>query len=473
MSEISTPSAPASETVSASGGISSAAAPKLWKVGTLTYTTPAVVVLFAWLLLGDFVLSMRERSVGPMTHWYLNHLGVPSLLFGLLLSTFPALISFVLMPIVGVKSDHYRGKRGRRIPFLLVTTPLAAVGMLGLASSPLVASWVHSHFPGQNETVVAVACFGVFWAAYEFAIIAGAAVFGGLINDIVPKELLGRFYGLFRAVSLIDGMIFNYWIMGKVPEHYSLILAVVGVGFGVAFTFVCLKIKEGGYPPPPPREERRARGVFAAFRGVGKYFRECFSKPYYLAVFIMMTVAILSFAPINIFAIPYARSLGIDMDTYGKYLALTFGISLCITYFIGWLVDIFHPLRMSIAALAAYAAVMIWGRIAATTPESFLVVWVAHGVISGFYFTASASLGQRLFPREKFAQFASASAMVMAPANMALAPLVGLLLDHTGKAYHHTFTIGGCLAVLGLVLAFNVHRRFMRLGGPAGYVAPT
>ena len=447
-------------------------APKTWKAGTLTYTSGGIIALFALLLLGDFVWSMRERSVGPMTHWYLNHLEVPSVLFGLLLSSFPAMVAFILMPIIGVKSDHHRGKWGRRIPFLLVTTPLAALGMLGLAVSPLVAKWVHSHFPDQSEMVIAVVCFGVFWAAFELATIAGGAVFGGLINDVVPKELLGRFYGLFRAVSLIDGMIFNYWIMGKVPAHYTLILSVIGVVYGVAFTWVCLKVKEGDYPPPPPKDTSTTGAALGFFRSARTYCRECFAKPYYLMVFVMLTFAFLSFGPINIFAIPYARSLGVDMDTYGKYLALTFGISLCLSYFIGWLVDKFHPLRMSMAALFAYAVVACLGRLYATTPETFLAAWVAHGVISGCFFTSVASLGQRLYPRDKFAQYASASAMVMSPANMTLAPLVGLLLDRTGKVYHHTFTVGCTMAVIALVLAGFVHHRFMKLGGPKNYIAP-
>lgn len=445
---------------------------KTWSVGTLVYTSSGLAALFCWLLLGDFVWSMRERSVGPMAHWYLSQLNVPGVLFGLLLSSFPAAVAFVLMPIVSVKSDHHRGKWGRRIPFLLFTTPFAACGMIGLAFSPLLARWVHARFLGQSEMVVAVVCFGVFWAAFELATIVGGAVFGGLVNDVVPKELLGRFYGLFRAVSLIDGMIFNYWIIGKVPEHFTLIMGVIGVIYGTAFTWVCLKIKEGAYPPPPPRDTTPQTALQGFGRGSIKYFRECFTKPYYLMVFVMMTASILAFSPINVFAIPYARSLGVNMDTYGKCLALTFLISLGLSYFIGWLVDAFHPLRMAMAALLAYAAVTAWGWFYATTPERFLTAWVAHGVISGCFFTSSASLAQRLFPREKFAQYASASAMMMAPCNMTLAPLMGLFIDHTGKNYQFTFLAAGLLALTGLAIALVVHRQFMKLGGARDYVAP-
>lgn len=443
------------------------ASSRRWTVGTLSYTSRGLLALFAMLLFGDFAWSMRDRSVAPIAQWYLNHLNVPNLLFGLLVSSFPALLGLLLGPIISVKSDRHRGRWGRRIPFLLVTTPMAAGGMLGLAVTPLFAHWLHGLMPGQGEMLVSLICFGVFWALFEVGTIAGGAVFGGLINDVVPKEMLGRFYGLFRAVSLIDGMIFNYWLIGKVPDHFTLILTVIGVFYGAAFMWVCLRVKEGEYPPPPPAPERP--GFVESARG---YFRECFSKSYYVSVFIMLTAAYLAFGPINTFSIPYARSLGVNMDTYGKFLALTYLISLSLSYFLGWLADAFHPLRVSIAALIGYAVVTAWGWMFVTTPGTFLAAWVAHGVLSGCFFTSAASLGQRLFPHEKFAQYASAFGMVLSLGTMAMAPAVGLLIDDTGSGYRHSFGVGLGLSLTALVCAAYVHRRFMRLGGPKGYQAP-
>ena len=448
---------------------------KTWSVGTLTYTSGGLVALFLWLLFGDFAWSMRDRSVGPMASWYLDHLNVPNLLFGLLISSLPALVGLILGPVISVKSDRHRGKWGRRIPFLLVTVPLAAFGMIGLAVTPLIAKWVHGFFPNENEMVVSVVCFGVFWAAFEVASIAGAAVFSGLINDVVPRELLGRFHGLFRAISLIDGMIFNYWIMGGVPEHFTLILIVIGLFYGTAFTWVCLRVKEGSYPPPPSPVGGRNAGVgrWRATRlEIGSYFRECFTHPYYLSVFVLLQFSMLAFGPINTFAIPYARSLGVDMDVYGKFLALTFLISLGLSFFLGWMADAFHPLRMAIATLAGYALVMVWGGLYVTTARTFLIAWVAHGVLAGCYLTSVASLGQRLFPRSKFAQFASAAGVFTSVAKMTMAPYMGLMNDRTGRIYRYAFVVGGVMAVLALAAGFCVHGRFMKLGGPRGYVAP-
>ncbi|AHF91377.1 MFS transporter [Opitutaceae bacterium TAV5] len=499
------PPGPEPKTEAASVTIDPVTGKKLWSVGTLTYTSTGIVVLFLWLLWGDFAWSMRDRSVGPMSQWYLDELKVPQYLFALLTVSFPAAIGLILGPIISVKSDRHRGKRGRRIPFLLVTTPIAAFGMLGLAATPFIARWMHNvlgkehAFGGwihnlldgtaggawlvdhlQDPMIVSVVCFGVFWAAFEFATIAGQAVFGGLINDVVPKPLLGRFYGLFRAVSLIDGMIFNFWIMGKVPGYFTLILTVIGVFYGVAFMWVCLKVKEGDYPPPPPvpaPKPGHSNNWFARFgREIATYCRECFSNPYYLSVFVLLMCATLAFAPINIYAVRYTKSLGISMDTYGKCLALTYLISLSLSWFLGWMADKFHPLRMAIGFLIGYALVTLWGCFFAKTPNTYLFAWVLHGVLSGCYFTGAASLAMRLFPHSRFAQFASAAGIFGSLANMVFAPALGMMIQGTGTAteqnYRLTWIAGCALSLIALGAAWYVYGKFMKLGGPKNYVAP-
>jgi MFS family permease len=455
-----------------------AAAKKTWRAGTLVYTGAGLAALFFWLLLGDFSWSLRDRSVAPMAQWYLNHLGVSSLLFGLLISSLPAALGLVLGPVISVKSDRHRGPRGRRVPFLLVTTPVAALGMVGLGLTPLIARGIHAVLPGAGETLAAVVSFGVFWTMWEVGTIASKAVFNGLVNDVVPKPLLGRFYGLFRAIGLLDGMVFNFWIMGLVPAHFTLILCVVGVFYGMTFMVVCLKVREGGYPPPPPPESAGGGGGAVAGwarRGAAetrRYCRECFSRSYYVAVFALLMLAGVQSVPVNVFTIPQAKALGVSMDVYGKFVALSFLISLCLSFFIGWLADRFHPLRMAMVTLAGYAAVAVWGGFCATTPAAFLAAWVLHSVLGGAYLTGAASLGQRLFPHARFAQFASAGEAFVAVANMVLAPAVGLLIDATGKDYRLTFFAGAALSCGALGCAAYVHTRFKRLGGPANYVAP-
>jgi MFS family permease len=161
-----------------------------------------------------------------------------------------------------------------------------------------------------------------------------------------------------------------------------------------------------------------------------------------------------------------------NMDTYGKCLALSYLISLGLAYFLGWLADIFHPLRVGCAMLVGYVLVTVWGGLFARTADSFAVALVLHCVLSGCYFTCAASLAQRLYPHTRFAQFSSAGGILTGMANMGAAPLIGVLIDRGGGVYHHTFTAGAALAGGTLLVGVYVHRKFMLLGGPKGYVAP-
>lgn len=445
---------------------------KVWTVGTLTYTSGALVVLFGLLLMGDLAWSMRDRSVAPMAQWYLSHLSASNILFGLLMTSFPALIGLILGPIISVKSDRHRGKWGRRIPYLLLTTPFAALGMIGLAFTPVISQWVHSYFSEQSEILVSLICFGIFWAAFEFATIASQAVFSGLINDVVPTDLMGRFYGLFRVVSLLVGIIFNFWIFGKITTHFTFILIIIGGFYGLAFTGVCLLVKEGDYPPLPLPSSGKHGYIVNFLHQISIYFKECFSKGYYVAIFVMFVAASLAFLPVNTFSIPFANSVGVSATLYGKSLALTFSVSLIIAYFLGWMCDIVHPLRMSIASLVGYVFVAAYGALFASTSHAFLIAFVLHGVASGCYFTCSASLAQRLFPHSQFAQFASASGIVGSVVTMLIGPAMGAAIDASGSVFRYTFVMGGILTIIALIASGIVYRQFIRLGGPKNYVAP-
>ena len=73
-------------------------------------------------------------------------------------------------------------------------------GLIGMALSPWIGQQViqyaNAHHVDSNVMVLCV--LGVFWTLFEFGAIAGNTIFTALINDVVPQNMLGRFYGLFR-----------------------------------------------------------------------------------------------------------------------------------------------------------------------------------------------------------------------------------------------------------------------------------
>lgn len=442
--------------------------PKTWRVGTLTYGVGGIVGLFFWLLWGDFAWSLKERSVGTMAQLLLRHFAASDLLTGLLIGTLPNVIAIFLQPIISYRSDRHRGRWGRRMPYLIATAPIATLGMVGLGYSAQLAAALHGHLGAQSPgpNTLALGIFAVSWTIFEIGTLAANVIFLGLINDVVPANLIGRFFGLFRALSLIAGIVFNYWVLGHAESHFKLIFLVIGLIYGVGFLIMCFRVREGEYPPPPVEA---SQGFFPAARS---YLRECFSQPFYLLVFAGYNLCFVAFVPVNLYSVFYAKSLAMSMGDFGRMIAFTYVISLVLSYFLGALADRFHPLRMGMLFSLFYALVALWGGFFITSPGTFSIAFIAHSVLAGAFLTTTASIGQRLFPKQRFAQFYSALMIFQSAGTMVMPVIMGSILDLNDHNYRLTFLASGLVAFAGVLVSLLVHRRFMALGGPKSYQAP-
>ena len=99
-------------------GENPAVPPKTYHAGTLTYTKPALAVLFFWLLWGDFCYMLMEAVTPSIMPLRFKDLGASNKEIGLILGTIPGFIYTVLNPIISFKSDRFRSRWGRRIPFI-------------------------------------------------------------------------------------------------------------------------------------------------------------------------------------------------------------------------------------------------------------------------------------------------------------------------------------------------------------------
>lgn len=432
----------------------------IWTVGSLTYGTAGLVAVFFWLLWGDFAWSLKERAVPAIVQLLLREFEASDLVVGVFIGALPQAVWIFLGPVVSYRSDRHRSRWGRRIPYLLLTTPVAVFAIVGLAFSPALADWMAGLGGGAvSRASLTILTLGLFWTLFELATVAANSVFAGLINDVVPPQLIGRFFGMFRALSLIAGMVFNYWLFGKVETHYIPILVGLGLIYGVGFALMCLKVKEGAYPPPPEVQDN-AVGLVPSARN---YLRDCFTNAYYLWLYAGVAFAYMGLISVSLFSVFFAKSVGMTMDVFGKYLALTYGISLVMSYGLGSIADRFHPLRAGLVVLGITATVDIWGGIFATSAGSFAPVLVVQAVLAGAFMTVTASLPQRLLPRDKFAQFNSALEVCKNLGIMLAGPLVGLLLDTMGRDYRITYLAGAGFSLVGIVCFGVLYLNFNRV----------
>ena len=455
----------APEVASAVPGGSSA---KTWSVGTLTYTTGGLILLVVLLLAGDFAWSMRERSVFPLFQVLLRKYEASDLLSSLLLGSIPACLTVLIWPVVSVWSDRTRSRWGRRIPFLFLPTPLVAGAMVGLAYSPQIGVWLQQLLGGTgNPKLYILTVFGLFWILFEVFAMVTNSVFYGLVNDTVPRVLIGRFYALFRMASLGAGVYFNYSLIGYAETHAKEVFLAIAAFYLVGFSLMCRFVKEGTYPPPPPVVQNDT-----FFAKIGRYFRECGHHRFYRLTFVTLSLASLAPVAVNLFSLYAAKSYGIETDKYGKYLALSYICSFVISFPLGWLADRYHPMRVASTCMAIYALTMVAGFFWVHDASTFAVFFIAHTVLSGCYGTASMGLYPMVFPQAQFGQFFSAYSLLFNFLVFGASPVLGYVLDLSGNWYLLVFAISGGVGVATVVLWGFWYRQFKAGGGVKGFVPP-
>lgn len=467
---------------------------EVWRVGTLTYSLAGLVILFFWLLWGDFSFFLKERSVPSVLQSLLGKFNASNATAGFLVGSLPQLIAIFLSPIISYRSDRHRGRWGRRIPYLFIPTPIAFLSMVGLAYSPQLGASLHkvlgSHSPGLDGCIVIN--LGLYWTLFEFCSIVCNSVLAALVNDVVPRQLIGRFFALFRMFSLAAGVGFNWYLLGQVEKYYAPIFIGIGALYLVSFSMMCFFVKEGTYPPveelpPAGRGAHTAAGPvpggFRPFGVIGTYFRECFSHPYYRWYFLSIALAAMAFQPANLYTLFFAQSAGLGLEGLGKAYGIQLGISFIVAFPLGWLADKFHPFRVTIAATALYALSTAVAFNLVHGPRSLYWAIIICGVMAGCWLTATAILAPLVLPKARFATLASAMGVCQSVGVMVVSWVSGKLLDmlngpiragqvHRHLDYQYIYAFCALMMTAALWATIVVYRKFMALGGPEGYVAP-
>ncbi|MFG6489085.1 MFS transporter [Roseateles sp. BYS78W] len=402
--------------------------------------------LLLWLLLGDLGVSMRERAALPSALELLRRHAASDTTISLLLSTVPALLSMLLVPLAGYHSDRSRSRLGRRTPFLLVAAPVGGLALLGLSASPTLAVALDAALGGWSPGLprCRLALFCLFWAAFDCAAISAFSLFTGLVNDLVPAGLLGRFFAVFRIAGLGIGITYHRWIFALTDQHLREVLVGVALFFCLPILAMALLVKERPLPPdaaPPGPPLRRLRFPFEHVLACFRY------RPYGWAVAAFVLSGV-TFSPFNTFYLHYAHAAGVPKSTLGTLTAVGYAVSIASAFAIGSLADRFGAVRVSTLLMAAYCAVSAAGFAGVSDAASYRAFYLAHVVISGAWFTAAASMPMALFPRASFVQFNSTKDLMAILGTIVVSSIQGPMLDLSGHDYRFTLLAGAIFSLL-------------------------
>lgn len=447
--------------------------------GTLVYTRAGLFTLFAWLLWGDFCFSLMEAVWPNVLPLMLKGEGTPNTVISLVVVTIPNAMNFFLNPVISTWSDRHRGKRGRRIPFLLAATPFVTALLVLLGFSRSIIGWGQQIFAGLPPSSIAITVISVLMVTFLFFELFINTVFWYLFNDVVPTAFMGRFLGLFRIIGSLAGALFNFFILQYAESHASVLFFGVAALYGSAFLLMTLNIREGSYPPPPSTPPAMEPLIW-----VKNFFSDCLSHRLFRRVYTYSALQGVGNAA-SVFLVFMALSIGLSLSEIGKVAGVASVIGMILMYPMGALVDRFHPIRVMLLARVGFCAVVsvkfLFLFHEFSRPAAFWIYVVTAGLaipINVAGTAASLPLVMRLFPKDKFGQFCSINAMAGALGTMLGGLLAGLFFDEMRKHfqgdYYYRFAPVWqvCFTLPAVGMMYLVYREWKRLGGDRDFNPP-
>jgi maltose/moltooligosaccharide transporter len=469
----------------------------LYRVGTLTYTKAGLAMLCVWLLWGDFCYTVMEGVTPSLIPVKLNELHASNFEIGVLLGSIPSTVYTCLNPIISFKSDRFRSKWGRRIPFLLFSLPFILLGLIALAYFEPIATFLHTHLgasvaqmPANKVAIYTLTTINIVFTFFNTFL---ASVFWYLFNDVVPEHLLARFMSWFRLVSLAGQTLYSFFVVKYASSHFTEIYLCAAALYFVGFMLICLNVKEGEYPPPPEYVGGKTGPVAA----VKTYLQDCHVFPHYWYQWIGNFLGSIGGSAGNIgagaytaFSLRFYHNLGIDVGTGDiGFIFGSIGLATAVLILVsGWLADIFHPIRVVMAGvlvgfflvLPANMIFLFW------QPKSHAVAfWLVWGINVFLAAPALALNGvsdppllMRLFPRSRYGQFCSVNAFWRMGGGIVGGGMAGAFLDYMvtlvgeHNAYFYIPVWQFLFAIPCLFLFIGLYQSWKRHGGDDNYAAP-
>lgn len=429
-----------------------AAGPKIFRVGTLSYTKKDIYILFFWLMWNDFTLMLLENVNAFSGIMQLQHGATNEQLA--IFGTISSLLTCWINPVFSVWSDRTRTRWGRRRPFLLIVTPPLAVFIVAIPYMPALSHWLHQypavvsffHSTHMDGAVILIGICTVFLSIFNAMVLA---LFSYLYWDVVPQEVLGRWTSMAKIVSAAGLLLWGLCLIRFADHHMKTLCDGVALFCLIVYLVSIWKVKEGEYPPV----DKHTKGG-AWFAPIRAYFVECYSDPFYLWIFGAFLVAGISNASNQYKGYYLKFDLHADWADFGIYNYLPNIVPIILGYFVGFFADKLHPVRLFAPTYFFWGLVCLGSYFFIHDRMSFLV-WscltqvaiFANGVTYG-------ALLPEIYPREKLGQFCSANQLWGTLSGIVISLPVGWLFDALHNYYRFAYMFSAVF-LFGAALMFR------------------
>ncbi|MCE0483179.1 MAG: MFS transporter [Methylacidiphilales bacterium] len=463
----------------------------IYRVGTLSYTRVGLGFLFLWLLWGDFCYTVMQSVTGPIMQLKFQALDASNTEIALLLTSIPTALYSFLNPIISFRSDRFRSRFGRRIPFIAGSLPFLVLFLFALAYGEQIGYWVRDHLGpltmGIPPNQVVILTLGLLLLLFTFFNTFVASTFWYLFNDVVPEFLLARFMSVFRAIGQLSTALYSYYIFPQSSAHSTEIFISAAMLYLLGFGLMCWKVREGEYPPPAPLID----GQTSTMAAVVTYARGTHAFPIYwylwICTFIGGIAGGAAIVGATTFGLYFYLALGLNLQQIGDINALLGVVVGVMTLGAGWLADRYHPIRVvvigSFLSLVIVTPMnLIW---LFWQPSPTMAFWVTMVITFGLAAPSMALGGMwdppmlmRIFPRSQFGQFCSTNAVWRSIGGIIGGFMTGIYLDYMKglvgkeKAYFYLPIWALLFGIPSFLLLYRFYLSWKKLGGDEAYIPP-
>lgn len=443
---------------------------KTYRVGTLEYTVRQLAFLFLWLLAGDFCWMLFQTIFFMFMPVYMQRLHADNTTIAVVTGSTAGMVNLLFLPNISIWTDRYRSRLGRRVPFLLWSTPLTVTALVLIGYAPNIGAWVHADkiLPlSVSLTVTVLGVLTVFVVLFHFFNMVLVNSYYFLLRDVVPQSLMPRFLAWFRVVGTLGAFVLQFWLFQYVVAYPKVLFWSIGLVYLVSFLLMCWRVKEGGYPPPPPRENRRN-----FIQTYGVYFRECLSIPLYRNFFIAFTLMILVTSPAISFMVLFGeKTLGLNADAIGKVFAWSSLASAILYIPMGYLCEKFNAFHVVLASLISGAILTGLAYFFVQSKTTWLIYAVLIIPPTVGWMLGWIAVMMLLFPGDRFGQFSSGLNVLGYGSLVVTSYLLGSFMDWAHN-FRMIFALCTVLYAAAAILMLMVYCGWKRHGGPDNYVPP-
>lgn len=409
-----------------------ATAKSLYKIGTLEYTSRQLLAVFFWMLFGAAVMMLQSTVFNVAMPYILKDYGLEDSLIIAALSTMISLMNTVMCPVLSFRSDRCRNKLGRRRPFILYTAVPLGISMALLPFLGKITGWLQIAVPGiaallpdGMPLIVPVAFLGV--GLYFFFFLFVGAIYYYYIPDVIPVEMMGRYYGLFRVAGAGSAVFFNFFLMKSSVEQPEIVFPIIGLIYMTVASLMCIIVKEGSYPPP---ENNAVAPWYIRLYGACKsYVTDCFSKPYYMLYFMFTTMISISYCVGSFGNFFFQEGCGMSVAEIGQVNGIISLVTLICCLICGMAVDRVGGIVCALIGVGGMGLMNLLGGVFMMDYWSALSWKCLLAVFMALLSVASGKVLVEVFPKSKFGQFASAQAMISSLLVVILNYPIGIFAD--------------------------------------------